>query len=301
MPWLSTVSNAFLGLLWICFASHVVSDVDGFDLNKPFYRPVPTRLPLALVESVDDPSRDSSSSSSLSSVLLELDPNGPYANFLLSEKLGLSTTQCDQLRRYCDLIVEWNDKINLVSRKDCTVDTVFGRHVVPCLAPVLLDSSQQLQDGQRVIDVGTGGGFPGIPMAICYPQCQFLLVDSVGKKLLAVQDMVARLQLDNVQTKHSRAEQVTGQFDWCVGRSVASLPKYCSWIQHLLVPTNGKLLYIVGGDVPEAAQAVYERSIHDLFTDGDNDKGMILEGSSLISEKKILIFDVPAVQRMAIQ
>lgn len=292
MRWLSS-SNAVVWLLWIPFAS-LWTSVNGFNLNKPIRHRVEGRLPSAQFVSADEPDPPSSSS-----VLLQLDPTSNYATYLLSDMLGLSVVQRDQLRSYCELIVEWNDKINLVSRKDCSIETVFGRHVLPCLASVLLDSTQQLQEGQKVVDVGTGGGFPGIPLAICFPTCRFLLVDSVGKKLVAVEDMVARLQLGNVETLHSRAEQVKGQFDWCVGRSVASLPKYCSWIQHLLKPSTGKLLYIVGGDVPEAAQADHDYSIHDLFTAGDDDGNW--EGSGMISEKRILIFDASAVTTMAVQ
>jgi 16S rRNA (guanine527-N7)-methyltransferase len=293
-------SNADAWLLWIPFVSLLLllTSVHGFDLNKPVRHRVEGRRPFARFVSADEPDF----ASSPSSALLQLDPNCDYASYLLSESLGLSVAQCDQLRSYCELIVEWNEKINLVSRKDCSVETVFGRHVLPCLAPVLLDKARQLfQDGEKVVDVGTGGGFPGIPMAICFPNCRFLLVDSVGKKLVAVEDMVSRLQLGNVETKHARAEQVKGRFDWCVGRSVASLPKYCHWIKHLVKPSTGKLLYIVGGDVPEAAQAEHDYSIHDLFTAGDNDGDWEVLGSDLISEKRILIFEASAVKRMANQ
>jgi 16S rRNA (guanine527-N7)-methyltransferase len=323
MRWLSC-SNAVL--VWLLLCIPLVSpgaSVHGFDLNnKPVVRHHHPRVevrrrPSAQFVLVEKNEPDSPSSSSSSSVLLQLDPNSRYANYLLSDMLGLSATQCDQLRTYCELIVEWNEKINLVSRKDCSVDTVFGRHVLPCLAPVLVfnnNSAQQqqqrqllLQEGQNVVDVGTGGGFPGIPLAICFPKCRFLLVDSVNKKLVAVQDMVSRLQLDNVKTMHSRAEQIQKdrrqqQFDWCVGRSVASLPTYCHWIQHLLKPSTGKLLYIVGGNVPEAPQAQCDYSIHDLFTATScDDDGTDWEGSGLISEKRILIFEASAVKRMAKQ
>ena len=115
--------------------------------------------------------------------------------------------------------------------------------------------------------------------------------------------MVLRLGLSNVQTQHSRAEEVTGPdgrtasacFDWCVGRSVASLPTFCSWIHHLLKPSNGKLLYIIGGEVTEAVLAESGYSIHDLFVANINKEG----NAPLISEKRILVFPHVAVQRMA--
>jgi 16S rRNA (guanine527-N7)-methyltransferase len=278
MRWSSSINAMMMWRLWIPLVSLFIVNVHCFQRNKPGVRH------FASARYLDD------------SGLLQLDPDSDYAHFLLSERLGLSVGQRDQLRCYCEYLAEWNDKINLVSRKDCSVSTVLGRHVLPCLAPLLLYNKFRFQDGDQVVDVGTGGGFPGIPLAVSFPNCEFLLVDSVGKKLVAVDDMVSRLQLSNVQTMHSRAEDIhERQFDWCVGRSVASLPQYCSWIQHLLKPTTGKLLYIVGGDVPEASQAEQDSAIHDLFvTAGDGPSN-----SGRISEKRILLFNASAVKKIA--
>ena len=228
---------------------------------------------------------------------IAIDPESDYAQSLLSRRLKLTQTQREQVLQYCALILEWNQKINLVSRKECTPEVIFGRHILPCLSPNLLAPS--IQPGDRVVDVGTGAGFPGIPLAILHPDAHFLLVDSVGKKLTAVQDMVQRLNLDNVQVLHSRAEDIPNEagFDWCVGRSVASLPKFCAWMHHLLKPQTGKLLYIIGGDVPEADMADSDTSIHDLLT-RESDLPLP-DDITLLSEKRILIFPQKAVQVMA--
>jgi len=231
----------------------------------------------------------------------ELDPDSEFAHYLMNTKLQLSERQQQQLLQYCDLLVEWNEKINLISRRDCNRNVVFGMHILPCLAPLLLDDGFRISDGSRVADIGTGGGLPGIPLAICYPEANFLLVDSVGKKLKAVDDMIDQLGLDNAWTQHNRAEQVVTSdgktrecVDWCVGRSVASLPKFCSSVHHLLKQSSGKLLYIIGGDVPESNVAECDEPIHDLFV-SRTDK----EYGDLISEKRLLVFSQKNVLEMA--
>jgi 16S rRNA (guanine527-N7)-methyltransferase len=247
---------------------------------------------LLLAEQQDDDSNNS--------VSIAIDPKSDYAQAILLEHLGLTERQQDQVELYCSLILEWNQKINLVSRKECTPEVIFGRHILPCLSPILLPEIT-IKDGDTVIDVGTGAGFPGIPMAILYPHANFLLVDSVHKKLKAVQDMVERLGLENVQILHSRAEDITPPgdgFDWCVGRSVASLPKFCAWMQHLLKPESGRLLYIIGGHVPESTMAEADHSIHDLLTT-TNHEIPLPDGLPIVSEKRILIFPQTAVQAMA--
>ena len=232
---------------------------------------------------------------SSSSLLCDLDPESEDAYEIIRNNLGLSEQQHQQLSDYASLIVEWNERINLVSRKECSLEVVFGRHILPCLAPVAL-LKDSVQANSNFVDVGTGGGFPGIPLAISYPECDFLLIDSVGKKLKAVDDMTDRLGLNNVKTKHCRAEEVeaAGGFDYCVGRSVASLSKFCGWVSHLLKPDTGKLMYIIGGEVPEACLAEADESIHDILVsekDGDN--------VPLLSDKRLLVFPQKAVQQMA--
>ncbi|CAB9523660.1 small subunit methyltransferase G [Seminavis robusta] len=269
----------FLLLLLIQALSSSSLVVNGFETSSLH---TPRRRLFSLSATTDD------------ALDFRLDPYSEFAHSLLSERLGLSPRQQEQVQQYCEMIVEWNQKINLVSRKDCSLEVVFGRHVLPCLAPtVIVELADHRENHQKIVDVGTGGGFPGIPMAIALPSCQFVLVDSVGKKLTAVHDMVTRLGLTNVETMHARAEQVHGSFDWCVGRSVASLPKYCGWMHHLLKPDTGKLLYIIGGQVPEGAEQDY--GIQELLLmDGDDNNN-----APVMSEKRILIFGENTVGNMA--
>ena len=232
--------------------------------------------------------RDSSTS-----VDFAMDPSSSEAGRIL-DQLGISKEQRSKLQDLATLVVDWNDKINLVSRKDCNIPVVFGRHILPCLAPLGLENSTILRrdvDNQRVVDVGTGGGFPGLPLAIAYPNIQFLLVDSVGKKLVAVQDMADQLGLQNLRTHHGRAEEMvelSGSFHACVGRSVAAIPKYCGWIQDLLTE-DGHLLYMIGGDLdPEL--------LHQTIIDVDIDK---LLGHPGASDKRILVFPRSNVLKIA--
>ena len=113
-----------------------------------------------------------------------------------------------QLAALAVLQREWNEKLNLVSRQD--VENLERRHLAACLAPLKF---LQLKPGATLLDVGTGGGLPGLPLAICYPQANFLLVDSVGKKIRAVEDMAQRLGLKNVEVRQARVETLSGQFD----------------------------------------------------------------------------------------
>ena len=230
-----------------------------------------------------------------SSVDFAMDPDSDEAKEITA-RLGLSSLQHEQLSQLASLVVEWNDRINLVSRRDCTVEVVFGRHVLPSIA-LATDKDEWID--KQVIDVGTGGGFPGLPLAIVYPETQFMLVDSVGKKLKAVEDMANELDLTNVRVHHGRAEEMVddilegsrhqGAYDVCVGRSVAALPKFCFWISELIKPEEGRLVYIIGGDLPSSllSQAESNVAIDDVLQQ---------EGTS---DKRILIFSQKAVASIA--
>jgi 16S rRNA (guanine(527)-N(7))-methyltransferase RsmG len=140
-----------------------------------------------------------------------------------------------------------------------------------------------------VCDVGTGGGFPGLPLAIARPDVDFLLIDSVGKKITAVQDMADQLGLTNVKTYHGRAESISGEYSWVVGRSVSALPTYCFWVHHLLEKKDGRLVYLIGGEIDEDIldEAVLDEEIENLL-DVPN-----------ISDKRVLVFPKPAVDLLA--
>ncbi len=145
----------------------------------------------------------------------------------------------------------WNSQINVISRKD--IDLLFERHVLHSLG---IAKVVEFAPGTQVLDVGTGGGFPGIPLAIMFPETQFHLVDSIGKKIRVVQEVAEALQLDNITATHTRAEQVPGLFDFVVSRAVTQLKDFYPWVkgkfkkQSFNSLPNG-LLYLKGGDLTQ--------------------------------------------------
>ena len=161
----------------------------------------------------------------------------------------LSEEQKEQFAKLYDLYVDWNAKINVISRKD--IENLYEHHVLHSLAIAKLIT---FRDGTKIMDVGTGGGFPGIPLAILFPKCTFLLVDSIGKKVRVAQEIADAIGLKNVTTKHSRAEEVKDKFDFVVSRAVMPLPdlvkivkKNISAEQKNVLP-NG-LICLKGGDL----------------------------------------------------
>ena len=150
---------------------------------------------------------------------------------------------------------ECNTRVNLVSRKD--IENLEAHHIAPCAVAARFFVPAP---GTRVIDVGTGGGLPGLPLAAIFPQVEFLLVDSIGKKIRAVAEMAKAAKLDNVRAVQARAENIPGRFDFATGRAVTALPVFISWIRNKMVfkgasnPENG-LLYWKGGSLePELAE-----------------------------------------------
>lgn len=160
----------------------------------------------------------------------------------------LSHKQFDKLQQLWPLYKYWNQKINLISRKD--IDHFYTRHVLHSMAILKVID---FNPGAFVLDVGTGGGFPGIPLAICSPQTQFLLVDSVGKKIKVVEEVINELALDNISALRTRAEEVNGHFDFITSRAVKSLPVFYRWVTDKISAdqkhsmANG-ILYLKGGD-----------------------------------------------------
>lgn len=164
---------------------------------------------------------------------------------------NLSDSQKQQFQKMEALYADWNQKINVVSRKD--VDELYLRHVLHSLG---IAKIAQFAPGQKILDVGTGGGFPGIPLAVLFPDVQFTLVDAIGKKIRVVQEVIEGLGLKNVTAKQQRVENLTKTFDFIVSRAVAAMPTFVYWTQGRLHPgqkgtLENSILYLKGGDLTE--------------------------------------------------
>lgn len=165
----------------------------------------------------------------------------------------ITETQWEKLKEYTALLREWNAKINLVSRKD--MDRLETKHLAHCLT---ITKFLRLMPKARILDVGTGGGLPGIPMAICYPQAKFTLIDSIAKKTMVVEDIAQRLNLLNVDVRRGRVEELPKKktYDFILGRAVTALPVFFGWVRDKVAkgsknsPANG-ILYLKGGDYTE--------------------------------------------------
>jgi 16S rRNA (guanine527-N7)-methyltransferase len=164
---------------------------------------------------------------------------------------NLSDLQYKQLGALGDLYSDWNAKINVISRKDMA--HFYERHVLHSLA---IAKVIQFKPDTQILDVGTGGGFPGVPLAILFPDVSFHLVDSIGKKIKVVQEISNAIELTNLSAEHARAEQVSGQFDFVVSRAVTRLTEFYPWVQNKFNKKsfndldNG-ILYLKGVDLME--------------------------------------------------
>jgi len=176
----------------------------------------------------------------------------------------LSIEQKEQFEKLDFLYKDWNQKINVVSRKD--IDELYIRHVLHSLG---IAKFQQFKPGASILDVGTGGGFPGIPLAILFPETKFMLVDAIGKKIKVVHEVVDGLGITNVTAKHTRVEDIPQQFDFIVSRAVAAMPTFVHWVkgrikkESLHERRNG-ILYLKGGDLGEELQDYRTAQVHNL-------------------------------------
>ncbi|TYA84146.1 16S rRNA (guanine(527)-N(7))-methyltransferase RsmG [Seonamhaeicola marinus] len=177
---------------------------------------------------------------------------------------NLSEDQISKFEKLEALYQDWNLKINVVSRKD--IDELYLRHVLHSLAIAKLIS---FKEGAKIMDVGTGGGFPGIPLAIMFPDCSFHLVDSIAKKLKVVNEVVDGLGLTNVKTTHSRVEEINDTYDFIVSRAVAAMPTFVHWVKGKVSKKqnhdikNG-ILYLKGGDLTEELKDYTTAKIYNL-------------------------------------
>ena len=164
---------------------------------------------------------------------------------------NLTAEQLKQFELLQGLYSKWNAKINLISRKD--MDSFFERHVLHSLGIACM---MKFKESTKVLDVGTGGGFPGIPLAILFPETDFYLIDSIGKKIKVVQEISNELGLKNVTSSHMRAEDFTTKVDFVVSRAVTKMETFVPWIKKNIRSThkhdfkNG-ILYLKGGDLSE--------------------------------------------------
>lgn len=180
---------------------------------------------------------------------------------------NLTERQKEQFAALPELYADWNSKINVISRKD--MDNFIEHHVLHSLAIAKVMQFNSMAD---IMDVGTGGGFPGIPLAIMFPDANFYLVDSIGKKIKVVQSVAEQLQLTNVRAEQIRAEQVKGDFDFIVSRAVTDLSQFVGWVRGKVSHSqyhkmhNG-ILYLKGGDL-EAELAPFHKKVR-LFDISD--------------------------------
>lgn len=183
---------------------------------------------------------------------------------ILKQFPNLTPLQQKQFAQLEELYTEWNAKINVISRKD--IEELYTRHVLHSLG---IAKVMEFMPGAKVLDVGTGGGFPGIPLAILFPETDFYLVDVIAKKIKVVQEVAKALGLKNVRAEQKRAENINEEFDFVVSRAVTNMPDFVVWVrgkikkeQKNALP-NG-ILYLKGGDLTEELAVFQKVTLYDL-------------------------------------
>ena len=184
---------------------------------------------------------------------------------------NLSHVQLKQFKRLFPIYNDWNSKVNLISRRD--IENLFINHILHSLSIVNII---KFKDTSSILDVGTGGGFPGIPLAILFPETQFHLVDSIGKKIKVVNEVVAGLGLENVKTTHGRVEDVKDTYDFIVSRAVAQMETFVRWNKGKIAKKqnhdlkNG-ILYLKGGDLSDELKLYTSATVYNLTDYFDED------------------------------
>lgn len=172
----------------------------------------------------------------------------------------LTASQRDQFTRLGTLYAEWNARVNLISRKD--FEHLYERHILHSLG---ISKVVRFPKGARVVDVGTGGGFPLVPLAILFPQASFHGIDGIGKKIMAVQGVVEGLGITNCTAEQVRSEDHKQRYDYMVSRAVTTLPEFLRMTRHLVPKGAGELYYLKGGDLADELLPVKQRyRVHDL-------------------------------------
>jgi 16S rRNA (guanine527-N7)-methyltransferase len=177
---------------------------------------------------------------------------------------NLTDFQKEQFEKLDFLYNDWNEKINVISRKD--IDALYTKHILHSLG---IAKIVKFEPGTYVLDVGTGGGFPGIPLAILFPETRFHLIDIIAKKIKVVQAVAEGLDLKNVKAEQLRAENVKGDFDFIVSRAVTNMPDFVSWVKTKIKKNNkhelkNGILYLKGGDLTEELKDFPKATQYDL-------------------------------------
>jgi len=177
---------------------------------------------------------------------------------------NLTDTQLEQFRKLEVLYKDWNAKINVISRKD--IDELYTKHVLHSLG---IAKVMTFEPGAKVLDVGTGGGFPGIPLAILFPETDFYLIDVIAKKIRVVNEVAQGLGLQNVKAEQMRAENVKAEFDFIVSRAVTNMPDFYKWVKDKIRKKSNHelkngILYLKGGDLTEELQDFPKATLYNL-------------------------------------